>query len=492
VIVVLFVAAFCAEKGPESSIQHDVETLLSSKKYAQENIGIMVFDVDRKTTIAHVCADSMFNPASVSKLVTAAAAFEKLGPQFTFKTKVFVESAHADSSGINAGNLYIQGGGDPGFTAERLWLFVEHLYHSGLRKVTGDIVIDDFLFDSLLVGPGFDEDSGSRAYQPFINALAVNFNCVAIHVRPGPVVNGPVAIDLFPEIAGIKVASSAVTAPKSGKKTATKGKKNGLECMTLPDLSAASAGTGVTVEGSMKADDPGVYTFCKLWRPWESFGCALRPLLARRGISFKGAVIHARAPKRIAAGTPFDEFESLPLSAPVNDMFKYSSNFTAEMVFKTLSARLDTTQGSWERSSALVTGWWKEQGLPGAPVIKNGSGLGNSNKLSAAQIVALLSHVWEQKSYCPDYLAALSNAGIDGTLKSRFLKSKLKGIVRAKTGTLNDHGVSALAGYILLPRGPLAFAVLCNATGHTQYEDWTIQEQVVETVAEGLGMSADK
>jgi D-alanyl-D-alanine carboxypeptidase len=155
------------------------------------------------------------------------------------------------------------------------------------------------------------------------------------------------------------------------------------------------------------------------------------------------------------------------------------------MLFKTLSARRDTVQGSWDRSISFVNSWWKERGLPGAPVIKNGSGMGNTNRVSPAQIVALLSYVWKQKSFLPDYLAALSTAGIDGTLKSRFVKSKLKGMVRAKTGTLNVYGVNTLAGYLLLPSSTTyAFAIFCNKTGHTQYEDWMIQEQILEKVGD--------
>lgn len=476
-ICLLSLTAGGAEKTDTAAVRNGIESFLGSKNYSLRSIGIMVKDVERGAVVATVNPDSMFNPASVSKLLTAAAAFEKLGSQYNFTTRIFADTIYPDGQGSTVRNLYIQGGGDPGFTAERLWLLVERLYHRGLRKVTGDIVLDDFLFDSLIVGPGFDEDSGSRAYQPFINALAMNFNCVAIHCRPGAVVNDPVICDLFPEIDGIRVQSTATTVPK--------GKKHTFDCLTLPDSS--SAGTGVLLQGTMRADEPGGYTFRKLWRPRESFGLALKPLFARRGIRFTGAIVHARVPKSVTAQGTLHEFESEPLSQPVNDMFKYSSNFAAEMVFKTLSARRDTVQGTWERSGALVTDWWKKQGLPGVPVIKNGSGMGNSNRMSPVQIVALLSHVWEQKQYFPDYLAALSTSGIDGTIKSRFLKSKLKGLVRGKTGTLNDYGISALAGYMLLPgRGTYAFAIICSKTGHTQFEDWTIQEKILEKVAEGI------
>jgi D-alanyl-D-alanine carboxypeptidase len=102
-------------------------------------------------------------------------------------------------SGIVDGNLYIRGGGDPGFTAERLWLLEQHLFHFGVKRVKGNLVLDDFFFDSVLVGPGFDEDSTSRAYSPHMR-FVTSFNTLAVHV--GREMRWiPVAVDIFPKIA---------------------------------------------------------------------------------------------------------------------------------------------------------------------------------------------------------------------------------------------------------------------------------------------------
>ena len=468
------VSSYPAEKKNGVVSQNSVELFLASKKYALKDVGIVVKNLNQnENPIVAINPDSMFNPASVAKLLTAAVAFDKFGPWFCFSTRIFADTILEQDSGITVRNLFIQGTGDPGFTAERLWLFVEHLYHCGIRQITGDLILDDSFFDSLIVGPGFDEDTTSRSYQPLISALAMNFNTVAIHHRPGPRAKFPIAADLFPEIKGLKVVSSATTTAKN--------KKNTLEIITLPD----SGTTRVMIQGTMGLDEQGGYTYRKLWQTWEPFGNALLPLFERRGILLRGKVRHERVPTAIASRAPFYEFSSEPISKTVNYMFKYSSNFAAEMLFKSLSAKRDTVPGAWDKSASLVTGWWKEHALPGIPIIKNGSGLGNTNRMSPAQIVSLLSYVWKQKAYCPEYLAALSTAGFDGTIKTRFLKSPLKGLVRAKTGTLNTYGISTLAGYVLLPeKPPLAFAIFCNKTRHTQYEDWVLQEQLLEKIAE--------
>jgi D-alanyl-D-alanine carboxypeptidase/D-alanyl-D-alanine-endopeptidase (penicillin-binding protein 4) len=457
----------------DASVQNAVEKLIVLKKIPPLSLGVVVQEVERGATLVAYNADSMFNPASVTKLLTAAIACERLGPDHLFSTQVFVDTLVEFGVAVTVRNCYIRGRGDPGFTAERLWLFVEHLYHCGIRKITGDLVLDDFFFDSSVVGPGFDEDTSSRAYQPLISALAMNFNTVAVHCRPGPRVKQPVIVDLFPEIQGVRVASLAPTVPQ--------GRKNGLDISTSFD----SGATLVTVKGAMGIDEQGIYCFRKLWQTWEAFGNALLPLFARRGIMFQGKIIHGKVPDNLAKRTPFYEFSPEPVSAGIADMFKYSSNFTAEMLFKTFSARSDTVQGSWDRSAAFAGSWWKERGLPGTPVVKNGSGMGDINRISPAQTTALLSYAWRQKSWFPDYCAALSNAGLDGTLKARFVNSRLKGMVRAKTGTLNALGVNTLAGYLFLPGSPpYAFAIFCNRTGHSQFEDWMMQEQILEKVGE--------
>jgi D-alanyl-D-alanine carboxypeptidase/D-alanyl-D-alanine-endopeptidase (penicillin-binding protein 4) len=471
VLVCLFYTALAAADS-DASVQNAVEKLIVRKKIPPLSLGVVVQEVERGTNVVAYNADSMFNPASVTKLLTAAIAYDRLGPDRLFSTQVFVDTVAEFGAAVTVRNCYIRGRGDPGFTAERLWLFIEHLYHCGIRKITGDLVMDDFFFDSSVVGPGFDEDTSSRAYQPLINALAMNFNTVAVHCRPGPRVKQPVIVDLFPEIEGTRVAALAATVPP--------GRKTGLDISTSFD----SGVTLVTVKGAMGIDEQGMYSFRKLWQTWEAFGNALQPLFARRGILFQGRIIHGKVPDNLSKRTPFYEFSPEPLSEAIACMFKYSSNFTAEMLFKTLSARSDTVQGSWDRSAAFAGTWWKERGLPGTPVIKNGSGMGNSNRLSPAQTAALLSYAWRQKSWFPDYCSALSNAGLDGTLKVRFVNSKVTGVVRAKTGTLNALGVNTLAGYLLLPGSPpYAFAIFCNRTGRTQFEDWMLQEQILEKVA---------
>jgi D-alanyl-D-alanine carboxypeptidase/D-alanyl-D-alanine-endopeptidase (penicillin-binding protein 4) len=93
---------------------------------------------------------------------------------------------------------------------------------------------------------------------------------------------------------------------------------------------------------------------------------------------------------------------------------------------------------------------------------ENGSGLYDSTAVPAAAVVQVLVAAWRDFRVGPDLAAALSTGGVDGTLRRRFKDDRLRGRIRAKTGTLAQ--VSSLAGYAGTDSGhPLAFAVIVNA-----------------------------
>ena len=457
------------------SYQAKIEQLIKDSNYTEKTVGVVIEDIERCSVLVSISNNKQFNPASVMKLITGTAAFDLLGLQYCFKTNIYIDGPFKKDSGIVKGNIYIRGGGDPGFLAERLWLFVQHLIHCGIKKVDGDLVLDDSFFDMKIDGPGFGEDGSSRAYEAPVSALSANFNTVAVHVAPGSEVGAPVHVTPFPRMKGVKIISTA--------KTSKAGSSSGLQVKT----EKMDGKTAILVYGDMSLDEKPRYKFRKVYNTWESFGWILQGLFEESGIEFNGNVTHEPVPDSLKSKEPFYTFTSRPLPEFVFNMFKYSSNFAAEMVFKTIAAENDTTPGSWESGAKIVRKWWKEKKLSGPdkksyPVVSNGSGMGGENRVSPANIITLLKYAWQQKAYTPEFIYALSIAGVDGTLKTRFKKSHLKGIVRAKTGTLNTRGVSNLAGYVMLPQKTYAFVILVNNKKKSQYSHWTLQQKILETV----------
>jgi len=486
-LLVLCGAGFATQP---QSLQAGIEELMRSRKYDTGGLGVVFKDLSNDSIVVAVNADTPMNPASVQKLVTGAAAFEILGPNYIHTTRVYTNGVFDADSGIIRGNLYIRGAGDPGLNAEKIWLLVQHLRHRGVKRVTGDLIIDNFFFDDVGVGPGFSERE-SRSYQSLISALPANYSSVGVHHRPGTEVGAPIFIDMFPRVEGFRVNNTATTVA---------GNKGKLDVST--ELSGGV--TQINVKGTMGIEEKPGYTYRRMWQSWDAFGGAFRAQCIEQGLRIDGRTHRRRTPDTLITQGAFYAFGGEPVTEFVRHMFKWSSNFVSEMLFKTMGAIKYGEPGTWPKGTDVIAEWWESRGLSGKPQIINGSGMGGEktskgtdgtvgrvryeNLMTPRQAAELLSYVSKQKSYYPDFVAALPSSGVDGTLASRFRRSKLRGIVRGKTGTLNSVKVSALAGYLLLDDKTYAFAIFCKDVGSGQHDNWVMQEQILEHVAKASGM----
>lgn len=462
----LLTALPASASGAQDSV---VLHVLQSASYPSASVGMQVVDLGSGDVRAAHRADSMMVPASVAKLVTAAASFELLDQSYRFGTVVRTDGRLVADSGVLEGNLYLTGAGDPGFVAERLWLLVRHVRQLGIRRVTGSCILDDSFLDTVVSGPGFTDDRSSRSYDAPVGALTANFNSIEVHVRAGDSVGSAVQVDVFPPVSGIRVHNRAQTVAAGG----------GRRASVSTELRDGQ--THVIVTGSMAVGSRPRVLYRKVWETTANFARVFAALCEENGVVVDGTVRPGGVPDSVLAQEPLYVFKSQPLSVYVGYLFKFSNNITAELLYKTIGATR-TGVGSWDSARAEVGRWWRQTGLPGQYALVNGSGMGTANRISAAQVTALLRHVYGRKDYYPDYCAALSNAGIDGTLSDRFTRSPLRGLVRAKTGTLNSSGVSSLAGYAFIANTTFAFAIIVNDTTHGQFEHWTLQERLLEEV----------
>ena len=89
-----------------------------------------------------------FNPASVMKLVTTAAALDLLGPDYRWITRVYAQGPIVGD--VLNGDLIIQGSGDPRLAHEDLARLLRRLRSLGVREIHGDLVLDRSLFQTTL------------------------------------------------------------------------------------------------------------------------------------------------------------------------------------------------------------------------------------------------------------------------------------------------------------------------------------------------------
>jgi len=424
-----------------------------SIKVVRLSDGKSLFEIDSKV---------LLTPASVSKLVTSAAALVKFGPSKQFKTR-FYRSGPL-KNGTVSGDLVVVGDGDPYLVSELLWQFAADLRHMGIREIRGDLVIDNSLFDSV----GRDESrknglsKSTHAYDSPVSAFGVNFNTVALAIAPGTGVGKKGLINLDPyQISGVKIENRTKTSgslASNGVKVVRESNQNGTQKLVASGL--------ISKEKSLQ----------KIYRSSNNHlltsGETVRAFLKAEGIFIKGKV---RPGRKKTTDVLLYELSSYPLSRIVEGLNQYSNNYIADVLVKRMGAAFPIKgpadgphQGSYKNGKAVLAAFLKENvGIKSRFVMENGSGLSTKNKLSADQITSLLVYMSKKMDVFPEFLNSLPASGRTGTLKKRFSNDKLKvlfGKVRAKTGTLKTpHSVSALAGDLNHPRhGMIAFAIIQN------------------------------
>src|SRR3954469_14129167 len=93
------------------SLQHDVDAILAQPALARGSWGVLVKSLKTDETLYAQNAGKLMMPASNMKIVTLAAAAEKLGWEFRYETTV--AAAGPIAGGVLQGDLVVSGNGDP-------------------------------------------------------------------------------------------------------------------------------------------------------------------------------------------------------------------------------------------------------------------------------------------------------------------------------------------------------------------------------------------
>jgi D-alanyl-D-alanine carboxypeptidase/D-alanyl-D-alanine-endopeptidase (penicillin-binding protein 4) len=427
------------DRVPE--LQAAVKALAAGKSFKDASLSIAVLDVDTGRFLATYDEHTSLNPASNAKLYTAAAALAMLHGDHRFETTL----SGTVKGGTVTGSLVLRGHGDPSLTTGDLWTMVEELKAEGITKVTGDILVDQRFFDEQTTPPGFEQQPNEwAAFRAPVSAVALNENTITLSVRPTQV--GSVALSAFDPPGFVDVDGEVKTAESGADTVGLELTPNGRRLSAK--LSGAVAEDSRLVRYARRVEDPTLLA-----------GYALHALLDEAQIKVAGDVKAGSLKK----ATMLARHQSAPLAEMLFALGKQSDNFYAEMVFKSLGGEVKARPAKSADAATLVTQWLDKVGANDAGVvIKNGSGLFDSNRTTAASVVSLLRVAYRDPAIAPEFVAQLSIGGVDGTLRNRFHAERARRAVRAKTGTLED--AIALSGYVLGPsgKGPIAFSVIMN------------------------------
>lgn len=421
-----------------------LERVVKAHSITKDKLGLAVVDITRapQQQVFGLNESKEFIPASVTKLATAAAVLQKLGPSFKFQTGLW--SAASIKKDVLKGDLYLKGGGDPGFVSETMWFLVNEFIRTGVTKVEGDILVDDSDFDAIRTDPSRDPERVDRAYDAPVGAMSFNWNSINIYVRPGD--KGETAsVFLDPLSTDFKLDNKAKT---------TGGAANNLQ--------VTRDGSRVIVRGSIGENLSEVAVYKNIDDPAQWSGQNLVFFLSQRGISVTGKV---KTGKKPSSAKLLAKADSKPVRDHVADMLKFSNNFVAEMLTKDLAAQSGSSPASIEAGMKQVRDTLSDLGISSDRyTLINPSGLSRRNRIRPEDLAKILVQMQKQFPVFAEMMMGLPLAGIDGTLKNRMKNTPAQGWVRAKTGNLT--GVISLAGYAGSKDGSVrAFAFMFNGSG---------------------------
>ncbi|MEM8981620.1 MAG: D-alanyl-D-alanine carboxypeptidase/D-alanyl-D-alanine-endopeptidase [Pseudomonadota bacterium] len=423
-------------------------------------LSVTVKDLNTGEVVLNVRGDRPRNPASTMKLVTGLAALERLGPSYRWKTRLFTDGAEED--GRVDGNLVLVGGGDPYLVEERLYRWIRDLRLSGLVSVSGDLIIDDTLFETPSEDRAAFDNEPFRVYNALPSAVLANFNAVRFLFSPAE--DALVTVLADPDLAELRVRNNLRSI--DGR---CRGYRRGIAAHEHPDVD-------IVFDGRFPNRCRRYGMTRSVMAPWRYTGSLFRWVFESAGGTIAG---------RVARGSISDtaeligEFESLSLAEIVRLMNKHSSNLIARQLLLTMAAEADAAPADEPAGVAEVKRWLAAAGFDWPEfVMENGAGRSRIARISTEHLVELIDYGWRSR-VMPEFVASMALYGADGTLSEREDFPALRGRAHLKTGSL-DH-VTALAGVFHAANGRrFALAIAQNAQNAHRGGGQAVQDQLLE------------
>ncbi len=426
----------------------DLDAILASPGLEGAGVGLVVKTTDGATVYSR-SADKRAQPASNAKLVTSAAAFDVLGPDYRFDTTVHAAGPRVGT--VLRGDLYLKGTGDPTLLAADFDTLAGKVAATGVRTVSGRLLADDTWFDDVRLGVSWAWDDEPYYYSAQVSALTASpdtdydAGSVIVRVAPGA---GAAVVTTDPPTDYVKIANTAVTGPAGSPNTISVDRVHGSNTFT--------------VTGSIPAGGAPTSEWMAVWEPTDYAASLFRAALTRHGVRVVGATARAATP---VSAPIMASRKSMPLRELAVPFMKLSNNLHAEILLKAMGRKVSGA-GTWPAGVAAISARLSSYGIDPARVsLRDGSGLSRMDQISPDQISALLGAV-QSRPWFDAWFASLPVAGkadkfVGGTLRNRMRGTVAEGVVHAKTGSLT--GVSGLSGYVDTAGGDrLVFSMISN------------------------------
>ncbi len=442
-----------------AALRHSLERAFADPILA--DAGLVVLAQDGTVLFARHAFAPM-TPASSLKVVVAATALATLGPAHRFVT-TFDALAAPRSDGTLDGPLFLVGGGDPVLRSHDLAGGVGVLARTGVRGITGGLVVDASAFSGPEQNVTWDPADLGQDYAAGSSAMSLDWDVAQFRVTPGAV-GTAAAVALVPRNRNVGYTGSIGTGYSGD--------------VRIDRVSSASLQRNeFTLAGAI---EPGVqqsFYLPVLGIPWFAGG-AVAAMLQDRGIALAGDVRSGLSP---LGGVTLWTHRSPPLGELLRSMLVYSDNHVAEQLLHVIGEQ--GGRPGTDRTGVHVEHLWLQRAgiATGGVDIGDGSGLSPRDRIPPYVLAATIAHVIGGKDGNV-FLHALPLVGVEGTVRHHHLASAL-GRVRAKSGHI--EAVNALAGTVATSRhGRAAFAFIVNDPRSDANAVTTAQDRALDALAE--------
>ena len=411
-----------------------VSKQLSKYKIPESSVSAIVMPLDSSLALLNHHPDKARNPASVMKLLTTYAALDILGPAYTWETQYYINGKLKGE--VLEGDLVIRGGGDPYLVKEQFWLQLAALRELGVRKITGNLLIDNSAFDLPVFDRAEFDSQPTRLYNVGPSATLLNFNASRFRLRPN---GSKVDVLLDPPVHNVVVNNQLKLA---------KGRCRGAQSGWSVDVANKEEKAYVVFRGKYRKGC-GSYDLSRAVLESEPYLYGLFVYLWNNlGGEFNGKVGRAEV---MEGAKPIYVGHSKPLAEVITGTNKYSNNLLARQLLLTIGHHYFGDGASVEDGIQSVQAWLKDKGMAmPALVMENGAGLSRHIQLTASDLSRLLTYA-AKSPYHPEFMASFSLGGVDGTMRKRLKDSRPGVRARLKTGYVK--GARTLAGYLRADSG---------------------------------------
>lgn len=500
-IVVVMLAFGAGRTLAEPPWLERIEAVIDAPPFQQAHWGILIADAKTGKALYSRNPDKLFVPASVTKLFSVAAALDALGADYRFETPIWARG-EIDEAGRLQGDLILVASGDLSLGGRTdvdgriAFENSDHIYAdfdghsrltkpdplagldelarqvaaSGVRRVTGDVLVDDRLFDHA-------EGTGSGPSR--VTPIMVNDNLIDILATPAAA-GEPAKVEWRPKSDAYRVDAEVETVAE-GEKTRIKVSSAGPGRLIVRGQIAAGH---APVVGVHEVEDPASFARALLIEALRRAGVAVdaSPLAENRADHLPRDAYAGKNMKRVAALT------SPPFAESARLVLKVSHNLHASTLPLLVAARC----GKRTLADGLrcQREFLAKAGLDVDTISFGGAAGGDpADYVTPRAAVQLLRYMTTRPDFAV-YRDGLPILGEDGTLARAVAKeSPARGKAQAKTGTLlwsnamnGGHLLTSksLAGYLTTAKGrELVFAMFVN---HVHTKSSADREKVGKTL----------